>query len=573
LTLSAALNAIAIVSILPLVALLKPGDGPADPIAELIVGFYRDLGIPVNPPGLVALILGLILCRSLVQLFAMLQIGYAASAIGSDFRRRSLSALLHARWEHLVDQPVGYVQSVLGREVRIAADSVIAVCRVLAAAIQLLVYLVAALFVSWAVTVCALIAGVAISWLLAGLITSIKRASHDVNVLERQFSKSIQEMFAAIKSFKAMCQEAVGESFLTHDVLKLQRAIRRQVMSRELRLQLEEPIIMCVALVGGLLIYARTSIETAVVMLLVFERSVRRIVAIQRDYQAVAQAEHAYDSVQSLIATACQQLDASDGRLAPPASTSISFDSVSFSYGENLVLRDASLIVPARQLTLITGPSGIGKSTVGDLVIGLIRPLRGSIKVDGIPLEDIELRLWRGQIGYVPQDAPLFHDSILTNVTLRDPTISETDAREALRQAGAQGFIEGLPQGIATNVGERGARLSGGERQRIALARALVRKPRLLILDEATNALDHEAETALARSLRSLSATLTILAIAHRSELVNHANTIYSIEDGRVIAVKPADSGSGPPKGGFGGDSTRADSDVGSDARSAEKFG
>ncbi len=535
---AALLNAVAIANLLPLVVLLKPEGSTEHPLALAIAKLYEGIGLQTTPLVLISMIAGLIVLRAAIQWVAMIQIGYASATIGSDLRTRLLHALLRARWEYQITQPLGFIQSALGREARIAAESVVALCRVLASTIQVAVYLLVALIISWPVTLLAVVAGVSLTWLLSGFIRSIRCASRDVNIQERHLTKTIQEVFAAAKSIKAMNREPLVEQLATQDVHSLRDAVRRLIVSRESRLQLEEPALMCGAIVGGLLIFATTgSLETLVVLLVVFERSMRRIVALQRDYQAVAQAEHAYASVRELVADAEAHRERIGGERPPSFRHQIKFESVTFGFLEPPVLRDVSLTIPVRRLVVLTGPSGAGKTSVADLIIGLIQPSAGVISLDQVPLNTIDLNAWRQQVGYVPQDAPFFHDSIVANVTLKDPLLTRADATAALQLAGAWAFVSALPQGIDTNVGERGARLSGGERQRIALARALVRQPSLLILDEATNSLDAGTERAIAATLRRLANKVTILAITHGSALTELADTTYVVNTGRVEPI------------------------------------
>jgi ATP-binding cassette subfamily C protein len=170
-----------------------------------------------------------------------------------------------------------------------------------------------------------------------------------------------------------------------------------------------------------------------------------------------------------------------------------------------------------------------------DLVVGLYQPWQGNIYIDGVPLSDIDLIAWRTMIGYVPQEMLLFHDSIYRNVTLGDDEISREAVAEALQAAGAADFVNALPQGMSTVIGERGAKLSGGQRQRIAIARALVRKPRLLVLDEVTTALDPATEAEICATLRSLSGSVTVLSISHQPAMTSVADMVYRIEDGRIF--------------------------------------
>jgi ATP-binding cassette subfamily C protein len=207
-------------------------------------------------------------------------------------------------------------------------------------------------------------------------------------------------------------------------------------------------------------------------------------------------------------------------------------------------LSNASFIFPAGVITAIVGPSGSGKTTVADLVIGLLKPNQGEILVDNLPLEQIDLQKWRQLIGYVPQESWLLHDTVLNNVTLGDLELTNEDAIGALKAAGAWEFVEVMPQGINSTVGERGYKISGGQRQRIAIARALVHKPKLLILDEATTALDPDNEIAICDTLSQLRGQLTILAISHQPAVLKVADRAYRLQNGSALPVIGADSSS-----------------------------
>jgi ATP-binding cassette subfamily C protein len=196
------------------------------------------------------------------------------------------------------------------------------------------------------------------------------------------------------------------------------------------------------------------------------------------------------------------------------------------------------LTIRAGETVAIVGPSGAGKSTVADLVMGLVVPDRGCVLVDGTPLRSALIRSWREQIGYVAQDTFLFNDTIRANLLWAHPDADDKDIERALELAAAGEFVSELPDGLDTVLGDRGVRLSGGERQRLALARALLRRPSLLILDEATSALDSENERRIQGAIEELHGRTTILAITHRLSTIRRADVIYVLERGRL-----ADSG------------------------------
>jgi ATP-binding cassette subfamily B protein len=183
----------------------------------------------------------------------------------------------------------------------------------------------------------------------------------------------------------------------------------------------------------------------------------------------------------------------------------------------------------------LVGPSGSGKSTLINLVIGLLRPTSGLITIDGINSQELDLRSVRKYISVVPQESVLFEGTIAENIAygLGDVTLQEIE--ESLRDANAWGFVSQLDNGIQTVVGERGARLSGGQRQRIAIARALIRNPKVLILDEATAALDSESERLIQDALSKLMASRTSFVVAHRLSTVKEADVILVLEDGQIV--------------------------------------
>jgi ABC-type multidrug transport system fused ATPase/permease subunit len=185
----------------------------------------------------------------------------------------------------------------------------------------------------------------------------------------------------------------------------------------------------------------------------------------------------------------------------------------------------------------LTGPSGAGKSTFVDVVAGLVQPSAGTVEIDGVPIDDINIRGWRRTIGYVAQDTLLLRASVRENIAWGEPTASEGAIEQAARLAHADHFICALPQGYETVIGDRGVRLSGGQRQRIGLARALLGDKRLLILDEATSALDSESEAKVLEAIESLRGRMTVIMVAHRLSTLRPCDRVLVFEDGRLVEV------------------------------------
>ena len=222
-------------------------------------------------------------------------------------------------------------------------------------------------------------------------------------------------------------------------------------------------------------------------------------------------------------------------------SKELRFDSVSFRYDKNRMhwtLNNINFSIPANAMTAIVGHSGAGKSSVADLILGLLTPEKGKISIDGKILSDKLLKRWRKMVGYVPQESFLFHESVGQNLLKAQPGASTLQLWDALEKASARTFVSNLPHGLDTIVGDRGVRLSGGERQRIALARALLREPLLLLLDEATSSLDTENERHIQKALEKLQGELTIVVIAHRLSTIENADHVVVLDQGEVSGEK-----------------------------------
>ena len=225
--------------------------------------------------------------------------------------------------------------------------------------------------------------------------------------------------------------------------------------------------------------------------------------------------------------------------LPEPARGQIAFEHIVFNYPsrpEQAALHDFSLSIKAGETVALVGPSGAGKSTVFQLLLRFYQPGAGRILLDGVDIAQALPDAVRSRIGIVPQDTVLFADTILENIRYGRPGASDNEVRAAARAAAADEFIERLPQGYATFVGERGVRLSGGQQQRLAIARAILKKPAILLLDEATSALDAESETLVQQALAGLMRERTTLVIAHRLATVLNADRIVVMEQGRIVA-------------------------------------
>jgi len=487
---------------------------------------------------LVVILAAALLSNSLVFL-ATQRIGYIAADMATELRRSLLRATIASRWAFFTSQSSGALANAMATEAFRASQAYVFAVRVLAALVEAIVYLGMAIIASWRATAICAAAGAVVLLISQSMVRMSRRAGEKQTRWYRALLSTLTDVLASVKTFKAMARDRAAEEVLQFETGQLRKALRRQALS-EAGLESGQDALITLVVIAG--IYAAVvlfDVGLAIVffMVAILSQTLNRMGKVQKQYQKMSNFESAYWSLQRTIGDAVQHAERASGTALADLHSAIRFENVSFAYGDHAILTDATFDISAGRITCLIGGSGAGKTTVADLVIGLVHPDEGTIRVDGTNLEDLDMREWRHRIGYVPQENLLMHDTVLHNVTLGDPSLSEADATVALRAAGASDFVARLPEGIRTVVGERGARLSGGQRQRVMIARALAHRPRLLILDEATSALDQATEAGICATLRQLSGELTILAVSHQPALASIADRIFRLDRGRLEEV------------------------------------
>ncbi|OOY42665.1 ABC transporter ATP-binding protein [Solemya velum gill symbiont] len=410
--------------------------------------------------------------------------------------------------------------------------------------VNTLIYITLAFIVAWRFGAMALVIGIILVLLFRFLNSYVRELSRDTAAEHGQLSKLLIQSLHAFKYLTATGQMDHLQNGIKKSIHRLTGYEVRSGIAGAFTGAVREPItvvfIMVIVLIQ--MVVLEQPLSPIMISILLFHRGLNAVMAVQSTLQSTLGSVGGLEMVRDEFKAVCNEQETNGNQHIPPLGKAITLKNVDFGYDSQMgnVLHDISLEIPARTSVAFVGESGAGKSTLVDLITLMLKPQGGQVLIDGVPGKDVELASWRKQIGYVSQETVIFDDTIANNICMwvgdveKDQELDQR-VREAARQAHIDHFIETLPDGYQTLVGDRGLRLSGGQRQRLFIARELFRKPNLLILDEATSSLDTESEQAIQQSIDELKGQITVVIIAHRLSTIRKVDHIYVFEHGRLI--------------------------------------
>ncbi|MFK4425335.1 ABC transporter ATP-binding protein [Bacillus sp. RC51] len=504
-----------------------------------------------NIPGTISLllILGIYIFLVVFQAFLQQHLSLQNMKIIIRFtnyiRLETYSSLLKVNWEFFVKKRKSDLINSLTEELGRIIQGTNLCFQMLTALVFTFIQIGIALWLSATITIFVLFAGLILAFLLRGFIKKFRDLGNKKTEISKSYLAGITDHFNGIKDIKSNTLEESRYEWLYYWCQKIeseQLGFMRLKNKSQLFYRAASSVLIALLVFISVKLFQSQPTQLLLIIL-IFSRLWPRFMTIQSNLEQLAASIPAFKSLWELQEECKEAIEIQDihqhKQIKPICiEQGIECKDVHFRYNKQeslYALQNINVKIPINSMTAIVGHSGAGKSTLIDVLMGLIQPEKGQVLIDGTPLTTDNLLSLRRAISYVPQDPFLFNASIRDNLLMIEPNANEEEIWDALSFAAAAEFVQTLPNGLETLIGDRGVRLSGGERQRLVLARAILRRPSILVLDEATSALDTENEVKIQSAIERLKGTMTIIVIAHRLSTIRNADQVIVLGKGEIV--------------------------------------
>nr|WP_279304614.1 ABC transporter ATP-binding protein [Salinibacter ruber] len=510
---------------------------------EVLYEILAWMGIAESLVGVLLFIVLIFLAKGALQFAQASYIGYLEADLLRQLKTKFYDRYNGMTYEHFITKNAGYFINVINQQVKRFFDSFRQFAKALTQAISAISFFAFALAISWRFALAVIALGLGILVLFQYLNVYVRRLSRRVSDEMGSLNKLLIQSLEAFKYVVSTKQHDHLRREVVDSVNRLTRDIFYQRMAGAVTKALREPIsvlIISSVILVQVLVFDE-QLAPIFVALLLFHKGMQYVMSLQKMWQRAMDRIGGVEVVDEEMQAIQAHQEQTGSRCVDTLSSGIELSNVCYAYDEDGdVLNDISIDIPVNHTVALVGESGAGKSTLIDVMTLLLKPRTGTVRIDGIPHDEIDLASWREQIGYVSQETVVFDDTVANNICLWQGDIEENSALrerviQAAEQAHADHFIRDLPDGYQTEVGDKGVRLSGGQRQRLFVARELFKQPNLLLLDEATSDLDTTSEQHIQDSIDALKGEVTVVIIAHRLSTVKNADRVYVLDEGRVI--------------------------------------
>ncbi|GAB4370754.1 MAG: ABC transporter ATP-binding protein [Elainellaceae cyanobacterium] len=515
------------------------------PIIRRFLAVFEGIPEPYRLLAMAVGIIGFITLKNVAVYASNLASNALSRTLTADLQEAGLKLLLEVDLDYFTRAKAGDLMNRLGGEMNRASTTISTVINLIINAITIFVFVGLLLSISWQLTIATTLLLPLSPVITQFFVSRAKQFGKRLTQINQEYSGRLIEIFAGIRLVKAAStekQEYQHLSRLIRDREQVDFQSRMASLAIPPISEITNIIVLFALVLLGRMLFANqlSSVSTVLLTYLVLLfRLLPFIGQLNTLRENLARSSAAVDVVHDLMRRDNKTFMVSGSVPYTGIQEGIAIEQLSFTYPDSsrLVLRDINLTIPKGTTLALVGSSGAGKTTLVDLLPRFYDPTQGRITIDGVDIREFDLKSLRQAMGIVSQDTFLFNDTIRSNIAYGCPNVSEADILAAIERANAHEFIQKLPEGLNTLIGDRGVMLSGGQRQRIAIARALLRDPEILILDEATSALDTVSERLVQQALDELSRERTTLVIAHRLSTVQKAHQIAVFDQGQVVEL------------------------------------
>ncbi len=515
--------------------------GESNRAAEIVHSVFGLFGITPTVGATIVFVLVLFLAKAAFRIGTDFYRIRLIADLSRQLRRRLLELFSQVSYAYYVRSNTGYLTNVLTIETERTINAFSVFSRVLVYVVTIATLLGFAFFLYWQFTLIAVVFSIIAFAAIRVLVKQTRRYSHQIVTERGEFQSRLIQSIQAFKYVRATGRMKVLLAKMDNSINRLAQLTAQLMLRGAIIETLKEPlmVIFILLLMSYQFFVVGGSIGAIAVFLIFFLRIIQSVLQFQGIWNSFVSNVGSISMVLKMDAELRKHQEPKGQKAVGALSDVIELHNVTFAYRDEPVLRNVSLVIPKNTTVALVGRSGAGKSTLVDLIAGLFLPQSGEVRIDGIPMQQLDRVSWQEKIGYVTQDPVIFNDTIANNIALWSCDPRNSRCFDRLQKAAAAAycleFIQSLPEGFSTVVGDRGIKLSGGQKQRIAIARELFKQPALLILDEATSALDTESERAIQQSIDALKGKLTVIIIAHRLSTVQNADIIYVLDKGKIV--------------------------------------